>query len=285
MTRWYVFYPVIRITSTNKCITDDGDVLPLHVLGVADVDQTKVSTTELMAQALANLNDEMQEGGYVVHHGITPIRDFTTPLNSATTQNPLGAAFPMLFPYGTGTIEADHPVKMRRKDFKRDTLALSSITVADLQNAAAEEAQQQLISNTWVWALRHHVMAANGRMLGSDNGHAGYCSMIWGTCLLLGGPSLWLTINPVDLHNPIAQVFAGENIDLNHFNSQLGPDSNRHAENIAMNPYAAVQYFDLTIHTVLETLFGIHNRSNQMLSDVGILGHVTVYFGVVKAQG
>ncbi|KIO01480.1 hypothetical protein M404DRAFT_961993 [Pisolithus tinctorius Marx 270] len=63
--------------------------------------------------------------------------------------------------------------------------------------------------------------------------------MIWGTCLMLGGPLLWLTINPVDLHNPIAQVFAGENIDLNQFNAQLGPDSNQHAENIAANPYAA----------------------------------------------
>ncbi|KIO04877.1 hypothetical protein M404DRAFT_25958 [Pisolithus tinctorius Marx 270] len=264
---------------------DNGDVLPLHVLGVVDVDQTKVSTTELMAQALANLNDETQEGGYVVHHGITPIRDFTTPLNTATTQNPLRAAFPMLFPYGMGTIEADHPMKMRRKDFECDSLALSSITVADLQNAAAEEVWQQPISNAWVWALCHHVTAANGHVLGSDNACAGYHSMIWGMCLLLGGLSLWLTINPVDLHDPIAQVFAGKKIDLNHFNSQLGPDSNRHAENIAMNPYAAAWYFDLTIHTILETLFSIRNHGNRTLSDVGILGCVAVYFRVVEAQG
>lgn len=69
----------------------------------------------------------------------------------------------------------------------------------------------------------------------------------------LGGPSLWLTINPADIHDPIAQVFAGENIDLDSFNADLGPDSNRRAESIASNPFASAQYFNFIILTVLET--------------------------------
>ncbi|KIN95492.1 hypothetical protein M404DRAFT_165673, partial [Pisolithus tinctorius Marx 270] len=309
--------------------TDNGDVTPLHVLGVVDVELTRVPTSELMAQALANFNNNTQEGGYVMRHGNTPINDFPPSMQSHTMRNPLGAAFPVLFPYGRGAIEAERPVnlslrehckwamqyhdrrftthhsfpfvvfalmqkretmrsthlQMRQKDFECDTLALSSIRVADLKQAAAEEARHELISNARVRALRRHVTAANGRVIGSDNTRASYRSMIWGTCLMLGGPSLWLTINPVDIHDPIAQVFAGENIDLNDFNAHLGPDSNRHAENIAANPYAAARYFHFIIHTVLETLFGIQNTGNKVHSQVGVLGRVAGYFGVVEAQG
>ncbi|KIO04732.1 hypothetical protein M404DRAFT_25843 [Pisolithus tinctorius Marx 270] len=310
---------------------DNGDVTPLHVLGVADVELTRVPTSELMlmAQALANFNDNTQEGGYVVRHGNTPINDFPPSTQSHTMHNPLGAAFLVLFPYGRGAIEAERPVnlslrehckwamqyhdrrfathhsfpfmvfalmqkretmrsarlQMRQKDFERDMLALSSIRVADLKQAAAEEARHEPISNARVRALHRHVTAANGRVIGSDNTRASYRSMIWGTCLMLGGPSLWLTINPVDIHDPIAQVFAGENIDLNDFNAHLGPDSNRCAENIAANPYAAARYFHFIIHTILETLFGIRNMGNKVHSQVGVLGRVAGYFGVVEAQG
>ncbi|KIO04742.1 hypothetical protein M404DRAFT_52669, partial [Pisolithus tinctorius Marx 270] len=315
--------------TTHSDDTDKGDVTPLHVLGVTDLEQTKVPSSELMAQALANFNDNTQEGGYVVRHGNAPINDFPPSMQSPAMWNPLGTAFPVLFPYGRGAIEAERPVnislrehckwamqyhdchfamhhlfpfvlfalmqkretmqsahlQMRRKDFERDTLALTSITIADLKHVAAQEARHEPISNAWVRALRRHVTAVNGRVLGSDSAQASYHSMIWGTCLMLGGPSLWLTINPVDIHDPIAQIFAGEDIDLNEFNAHLGPDSNRCAENIAANPYAASRYFHFIIHTVLETLFGIRRLGNKTKSQVGVLGQVAGYFGVVEAQG
>ena len=109
--------------------------------------------------------------------------------------------------------------------------------------------------------------------------------MIWGMCLTLGGPSLWLTINPADIHDPIAQIFVGESIDMDNFNTHLGPDSNHRAENIASNPYAAAEYFNFIINTTLETLFGISKRSSRTNSEIGVLGHLSGYFGVVEAQG
>lgn len=65
----------------------------------------------------------------------------------------------------------------------------------------------------------------------------------------------------------------------------MGPDSNRHAENIAANPYAAAQYFHFIILTTLETLFGIRCTGNRTICDVGMLGCVAGYFSVVEAQG
>ena len=139
---------------------------------------------------------------------------------------------------------------------------MASITVADLRQAEAEEGRKEPISNPHVCVLRKHVMAANGCIVGLDSAHTRYHGMIWGMCLTLGGPSLWLTINPADVHDPIAQIFVGESIDMDNFNTHLGPDSNHRAENIASNPYAAAEYFNFIINTTLETLFGISKRGS-----------------------
>ena len=151
-------------------------------------------------------------------------------------------------------------LQMQRKDFKRDAIVLASITVADLKKAEVQEGWKEPITNSRVRTLRNHIVAANGRVQGSDNARAQYRGMIWGTCLFLGGPSLWITINPADIHDPVAQVLAGEAIDLDQFNNLLGPEASRRAEVIASNPYAAAEYFDLIICAVLEELFGIKKK-------------------------
>lgn len=148
-------------------------------------------------------------------------------------------------------------LQMRRKDFDREGLGISLITLNDLKIAEGEEGRKEPISNPRVRVLHKHVVAANGRVVGSDNACAQYCGMIWGTCLFHGGPTIWITINPADVHDPITQVFAGESIDLDRFNSLLGPDSQRCAENIASNPYVAAQFFDFIIRAMLQTLMGI----------------------------
>ena len=48
--------------------------------------------------------------------------------------------------------------------------------------------------------------------------------------IMLNPPSLWITINPCDLHDPIAQVFAGENINLDNLWEKPGPSKERRIE-------------------------------------------------------
>jgi Helitron helicase-like domain at N-terminus len=96
---------------------------------------------------------------------------------------------------------------------------------------------------------------------------------------------LWITINPSDLHDPVAQVFAGETIDLNDFVQTLGPDKEKRACNIARDPYAAAKFFRFTVTTILETLFQIKVLRVQTTSDMGVLGRVSAYFGVTESQG
>ena len=114
---------------------------------------------------------------------------------------------------------------------------------------------------------------------------ATYRSQIWGTCLWLRPPSLWLTINPMDYEDPIAQIFAGENIDMNTFFQVTGPDANSRARNMANDPFASAAFFNFIIRTVIETLFGVHSSRRQVECRMGIFGLVSGYFGVVEAQG
>lgn len=74
---------------------------------------------------------------------------------------------------------------------------------------------------------------------------------------MLNPLSLWITINPSDLHDSIAQVFAGEKIDMNNFMTKVGPSKEKQAENIALDLYAAANFFHFLIRTIICRLFGI----------------------------
>jgi len=174
---------------------------------------------------------------------------------------------------------------MRRQDFEQDAWAISSVTIADLKQAEKEEAAHIPISNPRVHLLRKHVFATSGRVKGSDKLRASYRGQIWGTTLKLCGPSLWITINPNDLHDPVAQILIGEEIDMDKFFATAGPDSDHRARNIAKDPYGAAKYFFFIIHAVLSALFGIEVTKDHVHSSMGILGVISAYYGVVEAQG
>jgi hypothetical protein len=102
-----------------------------------------------------------------------------------------------------------------------------------------------------------------------------------------GPPSLWITINPTDTQDPVAQVFAGEDINLDNFDNTVGPDTHTRACIIAGDPYAAAKFFHFTVKIVLEELFGIkgHHHLSSIQCQEGIYGMVKGYIGMVEAQG
>ncbi len=319
------------------------DVIPLQYLGVMDTDLSNVTPSELMSWGLANLWREGREGGYVVRHGAHPVRDFGLGADEArlsfVDQDTTGPrnnfwekAFPTLFPYRRGGIEAARAVpvgfdehvkwlleyhdrrfrkhgsfaftacsiKQRRQalrsarvqmkgtNFAAVARQLSSLTIEDLAKAAREEESGQRFSNPAMSAFRKQVHATASRVLGSDASRIRLRLQIWSTSIALGFPSLWLTINPDDLHDPIAQLFAGEEIDLDNFaeRASRGPDKSRRARNIAADPFAAAKFFHFLIDTVLETLLGIRpGKFGRISRQQGIFGWVNAYFGVVECQG
>ena len=309
---------------------EDADVIPLQVNGTADIDLSKVSAAEIMQTGLANLWNASQEGPYTIRHGRRPVTDFgQLKSGGAQVKNYFERAFPCLYPYGRGSIEANRTVQidfkdhvkwslqyhdrrfrkhqifpfvafgilqrrealgvarlqMHRKNFEHEAHIIAGVTKEKLVLARMEEEQGKPISDPSVRLLRKNVLGALGRVMGSNQSRYRMRSQIWSTSVHLGPPSLWVTINPSDLNNPIAQVFAGEKIDVDNFLSSMGPGSETRARNIADDPYAASKFFHFLIHVILETLFNIKIEGHRVKSGIGILGRVAAYFGLVDSQG
>ena len=117
-------------------------------------------------------------------------------------------------------------IHMRRTDFDADGDLLASLSLRDLQEAQVDEEKHRPIHNDRVRHLRRHLFATSSHIMASGKMRASYRSQIWGSCLWLRPPSLWLTINPMDYEDPIAQVFAGEDIDMESFMDVMRNDVN-----------------------------------------------------------
>ncbi|THU87589.1 hypothetical protein K435DRAFT_583220, partial [Dendrothele bispora CBS 962.96] len=89
-----------------------------------------------------------------------------------------------------------------------------------------------------------------------------------------GLPHIFLTLNPSDTNNPIAQVLAGCDIDLDQFFHNLAPGAENleRSTSIAQNPVAGAKFFDISVRNLLDILLGT-KRANQK----GVFGEVSVY--------
>lgn len=82
-----------------------------------DSDLTDVSASELMKWGLANLQSASDEADYAVRHSRLPVRDYP-PSTDDLAPDPrprddfFERAFPVLYPYGEGGMEAARPVHM-----------------------------------------------------------------------------------------------------------------------------------------------------------------------------
>ncbi|KAL6303863.1 hypothetical protein BKA93DRAFT_852784 [Sparassis latifolia] len=255
---------------------EDPDVVPLRFLGSHDVDLTDISSSQMLEWGLANLWSEGKEGGYAVRHGIHPMNEFPT---GREDDNLWEKTYPTLFPYGVGGFEHNrrrsislnahmewcldyydgrfckHGVQQKRRalisaHFDHDASILSSITIGRLKKAADEESHQVPISDDAVRLLRKHVYASAGRLPGQ----------IWGI--------VWITINPDDLHNPIAQIFCGEDINMDDFSKLSGPTKSKRA----------TKYFHFIVDLIFRILFGIRvAHGGRIIAERGIF--------VVESQG
>ena len=121
--------------------------------------------------------------------------------------------------------------------------------------------------------------------IGSDSDRYANRQAIWGYCVIYGKPSVWLTINPADHHDPVAMVLVGEDIDLDNFCPSLGPGSSERSSLLVANPFAATEYFHLVLDAVFEHLIGVKVSSHEVISNPGVLGLVSAYYAMIEAQG
>ena len=110
---------------------------------------------------------------------------------------------------------------MHQHNFERDMDIISSINVDMLAQAQCEEENRVPIPNAAVCLLWKHIHASSGCVIGSDQSRQ---SQIWSTSIMLNPPTLWITINPSNIHDPMAQIFSDVDINLYNLFGCVGPD-------------------------------------------------------------
>lgn len=177
-------------------------------------------------------------------------------------------------------------IQMGKATFNRNMDLISTLTPKDLELASKEELRGASHSNPAMRILRKQLSTIRTSIKGTDESRHSVRSKIWGTNLIHNPPSIWLTINPADTQDPIAQVLTGVDIDLDDFCNTIGPDHLQRGCNIASDPFASAQYFHIIIKTVFEEVFAIKKGANGIIDrDWGILGKIQSYIGTVEAQG
>jgi hypothetical protein len=174
-----------------------------------------------------------------------------------------------------------------KTSFLRNQKAFRSLTPKDLMTASVEESRKTPFSNPIIRALRYQLSAVRTKVMGTDESRIKIRAQIKGMTIIKGPPSLWITINPSDTGDPIAQVFAGEEIDLDNFSRTSGPNSEERMRTIAADPYAAAKFFHFIIAALIEEMFGIkaYKPGCHVQRTYGIFGKVASYIGTVEAQG
>jgi hypothetical protein len=97
-----------------------------------------------------------------------------------------------------------------------------------------------------------------------------------------GLPHFFATVNPADAHNPIAQLQAGREVDLDSIFHALDTDDSEaktRARIIAENPVAGAEFF----HLIITKFFGILLGAERV-TKIGVLGKTQGWYAVVETQ-
>ncbi|KAF7315758.1 ATP-dependent DNA helicase [Mycena indigotica] len=177
-------------------------------------------------------------------------------------------------------------IQIDRSNFLAFQSSLSQLRPKDLLKAAEEEEHKVQISNPLIRLLRKHLTAVRARVQGTDENRVAIRAQIWGMTLKFNPPSIWMTINLSDTGDPIAQVLAGQEINLDDFVARSGPNATTRDGIIGADPFAAAEYFHLVIRLLLREMLGIKvGERGAITRNPGVLGEVNAYIGTVEAQG
>ncbi|CAF5137009.1 unnamed protein product, partial [Rotaria sp. Silwood1] len=98
-------------------------------------------------------------------------------------------------------------------------------------------------SNSALNKLLHHIKTIGGRVMGSAYSRTALRTRIHALIYNQGLPSIFLTLNPADIHSPVALYFAGVKLDLDNIQIVQLMTTYKRAEIIASRPVATAKFF------------------------------------------
>lgn len=160
--------------------------------------------------------------------------------------------------------------------FQASVHQIQSLSSKDIELALESNSSKRvpIQTNDALKKLLQHINTIGGRVMGSTYSRTTLRTKIHALIYNQGLPSLFVTLNPADVHSPVALYFAGVKLDLDNIQNEQLMDSYRRAEIIASHPVATAKFFHVLISNILNTMvIG------------GVLGPIKAYFGTVESQG
>ena len=153
---------------------------------------------------------------------------------------------------------------------------LQTITSHEVEAALMTFIKKPLSSlpNTRINMLLQQIKTVGGHVMGSAHSRAALRTQIHALVFNQGLPSIFMTINPADIHSRIALYFAGIDLDLDKILPQTIPSTYERAQIIAAHPVSTARFFHLLIANILKCMV-----------EKGVLGPTKAYFGTVENQG
>lgn len=163
-----------------------------------------------------------------------------------------------------------------RPYFQQSVQSLETLTSNDVATALMNISKQAHSSavDPRVNVLMKHIKTVGGRVMGSAHSRSALRTKIHALCFYLGLPSLFVTINPADIHSPVALYFSGIDLNLDKILAEDMPTTYERAQIIATHPVATAKFFNILIKNILKCL---------ILG--GVVGPTSAYFGTVESQG
>jgi hypothetical protein len=160
--------------------------------------------------------------------------------------------------------------------FQASANEIQSIKSKDIEMALDNNTKRtyNTETNSALNKLLQHIKTVGGRVMGSAYSRTALRTRIHALIFNQGLPSIFLTINPADIHSPLALYFAGVQLNLDQIKDEQLMDTYRRAEIIASHPVATAKFFHVLISNILETMIM-----------GGVLGPIKAYFGTVESQG
>ncbi|CAF4098595.1 unnamed protein product, partial [Adineta steineri] len=164
--------------------------------------------------------------------------------------------------------------------FSQEAQTINTITTDELQKVLTQTAngRHSFQYNSRINTLLKNIRCIGGHVMGSVQKRSSLKTLIHGLIFNHGLFSIFLTINPADIHHPLTMHFAGIDFDIDNILPEDLPPTYKRAEIVASHPVATAKFFNHLISSILTTL--IEGGPNG-----GVLGKIKAYFGTVESQG
>ncbi|CAG8458328.1 8695_t:CDS:2 [Diversispora eburnea] len=134
----------------------------------------------------------------------------------------------------------------KQSNFKRSAELISKLTPNDIKIAIKQKQDNQPITNGAVLELTKNINVVSRKIMGSHQLQNLLRNEIRAVIILDGSPSLFVTINPTDLHSSIVIMYAEKEIDINNLLPEDFPTVTERARLAHLDPTAIKNYYTVT---------------------------------------